>query len=251
MSLSTDFSTFCSNISVNNSDIISMRYHTITGRLNSDFWGIDSDVRHSLYVGSYGRDTAIRGVSDIDVIFWLPSDLYEKYDAYTGNGQSALLQSVRASLQKTYSSTDIGADGQVVVVSFTSMTFEVVPAFVNTDASFTYPDANAGGRWRVTNPRPEIKAINDMNLACNHNLKRLCRMARAWKNQHAVPMGGLLIDTFAHNFIRNWDYRDKSYVYYDWMTRDFFRHLSQQDTAQQYWLAVGSGQYIYRKGLFE
>jgi len=252
MGVSTDFSTFCSNLSVDNSATISSRYHTITTRLNLDFWATDSDTLHSLYVGSYGRDSAIRGVSDIDIIFELPNSLYHKYDAYTGNGQSALLQSVRASILQTYPSTDIGADGQVVAVSFQSMTFEVVPAFINKDgSSFTYPDANAGGQWRLTNPRPEIQAINDMNLACNHNLKRLCRMARAWKNQHDAPMGGLLIDTFAHNFIRSWQYSDKSYTYYDWMMRDFFSYISQQDTTQQYWLAVGSNQRINRKGLFE
>jgi hypothetical protein len=122
-------------------------------------------------VGSYGRNTAIDGFSDLDMVFELPSDLYFKYDEYTGNGQSALLQAVRNSIQKTYSTSSLGADGQVVVISFTDgITFEVVPVFNNKAGSYTYPDSNDGGKWRTTNPRPEIEAIRSRNTVCNGNL---------------------------------------------------------------------------------
>lgn len=75
-------------------------------------------------------------------------------------------------------------------------------------------------------------------------------MVRAWKDNCNVPMGGLLIDTFAYRFLKDWEYYDKSFTYYDWMTRDFFKYLSEQNDNQSYWLAVGSGQYIYPKGKF-
>ncbi len=78
----------------------------------------------------------------------------------------------------------MGGDGQVVVIVFSDgMRFEVVPAFNNKDGSFTYPDSNNGGRWRISNPLPEIAAIQSGNTLWNNNLKRLCRMARimpAW-----------------------------------------------------------------------
>lgn len=45
---------------------------------------------HSLYVGSYGRNTAIDGLSDLDMVFQLPYDLYTQYNSYTGNGQLVL-----------------------------------------------------------------------------------------------------------------------------------------------------------------
>src|SRR5215218_7325300 len=79
---------------------ISYRYKRITRQLNIDFWNTTSDTAHSLYVGSYGRDTAARGVSDLDIGFILPSTLYMQYSSYSTNGQSALLQAVRRSIQK-------------------------------------------------------------------------------------------------------------------------------------------------------
>ena len=186
------------------------------------------------------------------MIFILPRQLYTRYNNYHSNGQSALLQNVKNSILKTYSRTEIGGDGQVVVVTFSDgMRFELVPAFENSDDSFTYPDSNDGGKWKTTNPKPEISAIATRNILCNSNLKRLCRMTRAWKNCWSVPIGGLLIDTLAYNFILNWEYKDKSYFYYDFLSRDFLLYLSKQNPQQSYWLAAGSNQYIGRKGLFE
>ncbi len=252
MGLAEWFSTFCSNIQVQDGGTISARYKAITKRLNTDFWNTTSETAHSLYVGSYGRNTAIQGFSDLDMIFELPSELYWQYDKYQGNGQSALLQAVRASMQKTYPSSAIGADGQVVVVNFTDkITFELVPVFENKAGSYTYPDSNNGGSWRTTNPRPEIQAIRDRNSTTNGNLVRLCRMMRAWKGEWNVGIGGLLVDTLAYQFIENWSNKDKSYLYYDFMCRDFFEWMANQKEEQEYWKAPGSGQYVNGKGLFQ
>jgi hypothetical protein len=251
MGVGEDFKTFCNNLIINNRGDIEARCKAITKRLNLDFYNSYSDTKHKLYVGSYGRDTAI-GISDLDVIFILPELVYFRYNNYQYNGESVLLQVVKNYICKTYPNTDIGGDGQVVVVSFSDgMKFELVPAFENKDGTFTYPDSNNGGKWKTTNPKPEISAIADRDILCNGNLKRLCRMVRAWKNNWDVPMGGLLIDTLAHNFIGNWEHREKSYFLYDWMSRDFFLYLASQNPEQQYWRAAGSNQFIWRKGLFE
>lgn len=252
MSLSSWFSDFCSNIQTNNTGSISDRYKVITRRLNTDFWNTTSNVSHSLYVGSYGRNTAIKGFSDVDMVFELPSPLYFQYDKYIGNGQSALLQAVRNSIQKTYSTSRIGADGQVIVINFQDgVRFEIVPVFTNQASSYTYPDSNDGGSWKTTNPRAEINAIKARNLICNKNLIPLCRMMRVWKRNWDVPIGGLLIDTLAYQFIENYEYRNKSYFYYDYMCRDFFRWMADQNLEQSFWKAPGSGQYVFKKGLFQ
>ncbi len=252
MGLAEWFNTFCSNIQIRDGGTISVRYGTITRRLNSDFWNTDSATSHSLYIGSYGRNTAIEGFSDLDMIFELPLHLYYRYDNHTGNGQSALLQEVRNSTRKTYPNSRIGGDGQVVSVKFQDgIIFEVAPVFYNRDGSYTYPDSNGGGSWKITNPRSEIEAIRTRNKACNGNLILLSRMMRAWKRKWNVPIGGLLIDTLAYQFIIGWKHRDKSYSYYDLMCRDFFRFMKDQDKHQVYWKAPGSGQHVYRKSLFQ
>lgn len=252
MSISDKFTSFCKNIRISEDDVYSIRYRykQITKRLNKEYYFSDSDTNHSYYVGSYGRDTDIH-VSDIDMIFVLPYSIYQKYNCYSNNGQSALLQDIKTSIQKTYSTTHLRADGQVVVISWTDgIVFEIVPVFVNTDNSYTYPDTNHGGSWKVTNPKPEIETIRDMNNSCNKNLKKLARMIRAWRDNVNLKMGGLLIDTLAYAFIKDYEYKDKSYLYYDWFTRDFFKYISEFEDSRQYWYAPGSNQLVYKKENF-
>jgi hypothetical protein len=252
MGIGEDFQQFCSSIVVSRRSVIADRYAQLTKRLNLEFWDSDSYIYHSFYTGSYGRGTAIDTTSDVDMLFWLPYSIYERYNGYVSNGQAALLQEVRSAIRKTYSVTAIGSDGSVVVVPFNDdITFEVLPAFVNNDGSYTFPDSTSGGRWKTTNPKPEITTIDEVDKACNNNLKQLCRIARAWKATWLVPIRGLLIDTLAHNFLKTWEYREKSYLYYDYMSRDFFDFLANQNEQQEFWLSPGANQKVWRSGSFE
>ncbi|MGN7878429.1 SMODS domain-containing nucleotidyltransferase [Ensifer sp. 22460] len=253
MGVAEEFTRFKDNYNIGKEQIssISQRYRRITSRLNKDFWNTDSETAHSLYVGSYGRDTAAKGLSDLDVGFLLPAAVYYKYDAYNSNGQSALLQAVRNSLQNTYSTSAVGGDGQVVVINFNDgVTFEILPAFDNQAGTWTYPDSNNGGSWRRCDPRSEFKAIDDRNKQSNGNLKHLCRMMRVWRDHNNAGMSGALIDTLAYQFMGNWAHRDKSFLYHDYMARDFLQFLSNQDKTQQYWKMPGSGQSVHKTGAF-
>ena len=232
---------------------ISSRYKRLTRQLNKDFWQTDSETAHSLYVGSYGRDTAAAGVSDLDVAFTLPNSIYQRYDQHSGNGQSALLQSVRESIGRTYANSYVGADGQVVALNFTDgIRFEMLPVFVNNGNTFTFADTNGGGSWRTCDPRQEMTSFASRDsVTANGNLKAICRIARIWRDRHSVPMGGMLIDTLAYQWISDWSFRDKSFLYHDYLVRDFMLFLSQIPNSQTYWRAPGSGSYVYRKGNFQ
>jgi hypothetical protein len=215
---------------------IASRTATITRRLNSDFRATASDTANRFYAGSYGRNTALASVSDIDLMYVLPYSTYVQYNAYANNKQSALLQAVRASLSMTYPNSAVVADGQIVQIGFTdNITYEIVPVFVNTDESYTFPDSNNGGSWRTCKPKHEINEFATRDANCNRNLVELGRMARAWRDNNSVKMTGMLIDTLAYQFMGSWGYRDKSYLYYDYMTRDFFAFLGQQDRTQEKW----------------
>ncbi|MBA2850836.1 putative nucleotidyltransferase [Methanococcus maripaludis] len=227
MGVANWFQTFCNDIRIPNGKIetIRRRYKSITEKINSTYWGINSDTSHSLYVGSYGRGTDTR-TSDVDIIVELPDHLYTRYSGYSGNGQSALLQDVKNTLLTSGHNTRMRGDGQVVVVDYSDgISFDVVPAFLRPNGKYHYPDTNGGGCWRVTDPRSEISAMSYMNILTNQNLKRLCRMTRIWKANWNVNMDGLLIDTFAYNFMRGW-VPNAAYSQYDAMSRDFFKYLS-------------------------
>lgn len=247
MDIEQTFKDFLDNIKVQNQENIENRFGAITQRLNSDFYKIDSKTDNGIYIGSYGRNTAISGISDLDLIFKLPDDLYRKYNNREGNKQSQLLQDVKASISKTYSQSKVRADGQVVVIEFSNDYIEVCPAFSEDDGSFTYPDANNGGKWKKTNPIPESTTMIDFDKDCNCNLINLCRIIRSWKNKFGVKISGLLIDSLVYNFfISNLEYKSFSFSQYDILIRNFFEYLKDLDDDRKYWYAPGSNQHVYK-----
>ncbi|WP_244536721.1 nucleotide-binding domain-containing protein [Methylobacterium brachiatum] len=248
ISIADDFKTFLSNIAVDNAATISLRYGEITRALNKKFRATESDTANTLQVGSYGRWTAIKGISDLDMLYIMPN---ASWIGYSNGGQSRLLSETRAAIIARYPRTEVVVDRLVVQVVYQKFHIEVQPVFEQEDGSFLYPDTYSGGSWKTTKPRDELDAIAGGDLLKNRNLRRLCKMTRAWKNKHGVPMGGLLIDSLADRFLAGTeDFDDKSYLYYDYMSRDFFEYLSELP-KQAYFAALGSGQRVKVKKNFQ
>ncbi|MBZ9760985.1 nucleotidyltransferase [Mesorhizobium sp. CA8] len=248
MGVADNFKSFIENLKISNADVISNRYGEITAALNKNFRDSESKTANSLQVGSYGRHTAIDGISDLDMLYIMPSS---SWDDYKDNGQSRLLTETKDAIKARYPNTEVYVDRLVVRVLYTDFHIEAQPVFEQEDGSFKYPDTYGGGKWKITMPRDEIKAISEFNEQKNSNLRRLCKMARAWKNKHGVGMGGLLVDTLAYNFLKSTsEYDEKSYLYYDYMSRDFFKYLSDLPD-QDYYAALGSGQRVRVKKKFQ
>jgi len=245
------FEQFRKNLAVKNSEEISKSYQQITEKLNAKYYNIKSSTNNCRQVGSYGRHTAVHGVSDLDMAFILPWPVYERFQKHENNKQSALLGEIRLALKERFPNRTIRSQQQVVSVDFSDYIVEILPAFLNDDGSYTYPDANDGGNWRICNPIAEINAINSLNQEKNHNLKRLCKMVRAWKNDHGVPLKGMLIDTLCYQFLKSTKgYDEKSYSAYGEMTKDFFAYLVDIDQDKEQWRAPGSGSIVGKNGNF-
>ncbi|MGL5258463.1 MAG: SMODS domain-containing nucleotidyltransferase [Proteocatella sp.] len=191
---------------------ISSRYHKITYAINREFWNSSSDTNNSIYVGSYGRNTAIN-TSDLDVLVILPEDEYERHDKLKGNGQSRLLQSVRQAILDVYPRSEVRADGQVVKILFTDgMKFEILPAFKDINywgswnGRYKYPDSNMGGNWCSTNPKKEQEAMQEKNKSSNGLLYDTCKHIRFIRDTYfsSYKLSGIVIDTFVYNAIGNW-----------------------------------------------
>ncbi len=240
ISVSKDFSVFCDALSLSDEvkKKIELRKRSITKSINSEYWHSQSETDHCMIVGSHGRGTGIY-TSDIDMIVELPWSEYSKYNNYAWNGQSSLLQAVKQCVQKTYARTDLSGDGQVVDAVFSdSIKFEIVPAFRFDDGSYYYPDTNNGGSWKSMDPQKEILMFSYYDALYGGNLRNLCRMARAWKEKMNVLMPGILIDTIACYFLNQYKYAKESFSYYDWMSRDFFSFVVENDSKtcwSKYW----------------
>ena len=246
MQVEDNFNEFISNLQIDNFDDINTSLEGIAKKLNQKYYD-NSTTENYLIVGSMGRNTSIKGESDIDVIYELPDEVFERFDDYESNGQSQLLNEIRDTLKEKYPSTDIKGDGQVVVISFTKYKIELVPGFKQEDNSYKYPDTHDSGSWKITKPIPEIEEANNM-ISNTSTYRDICQMIRECKANNGVTMCGLLIDTLIKDFLDdNSEYKWKSKDDYYNLLKSVFKFLSEQDEDRKQWNAMGSNQIIENK----
>lgn len=124
MSQTSDiFEGLLTNLKVDNAADIAARRDQITKVLNREFRDLDGSNGNQMMVGSYGRHTAIRGISDLDLLYVLPASQRATYQL--PGGPSKVLKRTKDAIGARYPKTSVTVDRLVVVVQFTNFMFEV------------------------------------------------------------------------------------------------------------------------------
>jgi tRNA nucleotidyltransferase (CCA-adding enzyme) len=128
------------------------KFKGVVKTLNQAYWNSNSETDHAFYIGSWAKFTRIRPPRDVDLYFLLPVEVYNRFEQYNGNKQSALLQEVKGKLLATNPTSNIKGDGPVVLAAFTSFNVEIVPAFQYDAAERSYYvcDTKNGGSYKKT-----------------------------------------------------------------------------------------------------
>ncbi len=176
-------------------------------------------------VGSYGKGTATRPPSDLDMLFLLPAHEFTRIGQLAGNKQSQLLQEVKGVLEDTFPRTDLRADGQVVVAPFQTYNVEIIPAFLMKDDTYITAHTASGGTWRASNPAVEYQWIQYADSVSAGKATHLIKMLKAWKRECSVDIKSISLEVAACVFVSNWPYRNQTLFYYDWLVRDFFEFM--------------------------
>jgi hypothetical protein len=150
---------------------------------------------------------------------------------------------VKDALFFTFPRTDLKADGQIVDVPFYIYQLEVVPAFRLNDGSFLTPHTARGGSWRISNPVAEYNQLHGVDVSCQWKATHLTKMLKAWKYECNVPIKSISLEVMATVFVDQWQYRNQTVLYYDWMVRDFFGFMLQY--VNGWTLVTGTEEKIY------
>ena len=88
------FSQFSDNLSLTQNQLVDgvIKYRGLTRCLNSHYYDSSSDSANSFMIGSWSKRTQVRPPRDIDLYFLLPVQVFDRFQNYVGNRQSALLQ---------------------------------------------------------------------------------------------------------------------------------------------------------------
>lgn len=222
------FSAFLSNIALTQAQVDDglTKARGVVSCLNSAYYGNNSESDNAFLIGSWGKGTHIRPPRDVDVYFLLPADVYHRFEQYTSNKQSALLQEVKGHLLKTYPSSNIKGDGPVVLASFLSYSVEIVPAFaLQEQGSYWVCDTKNGGSYITTKPLDEANSIEMADKRNAQNVRPLIRMMKVWQAWCNVPLKSFCLELLAIEYMDKCAWRLNGVFYYDWICRDFFEFL--------------------------
>ncbi len=208
------------------------KYTGVCKTLHKSYYENDYDGKTKFLFGSYKTNTNTRPLSedqDVDVIFKIPEETYNKFKDYESNGPSALLQEIKEILQKAYPKTaKIKAWEKIVFVKFADNThnIEVVPAFELEDKTFIIPNSADGGSWADFDPREQVNTFQASNGETESLTADLTRMMKTWvqiTSSLEYKSYNLLNDiiTFLNsNYKKGADFSD-----YHLVIRDCFKYL--------------------------
>ena len=238
------FSSFLENIKLTTAQASDgeTKHKNVRGCLNQYYYNSTSDTANSLLIGSWGKSTQVRPPRDVDVLFQLPVEVYNRYQGRSGNKQSQLLQEVRDVLSRRFPNTGIKGDGPAVVIPFQTFKVELVPAIKLTDGQYWICITKSGGSYKRFDPVAEIENVRRSDERSSGNTRALIRMMKTWQAYCSVPIKSFYLELLAVNFLTGWSYFNKSTVYYDWMVRDYLGFIKERD-----WTSIsvpGTGEQI-------
>lgn len=168
-------------------------FETIRTRLETVF-----TVKKFFAAGSFSRKTFIRGRSDVDVFAQVTLD-----EIRWGNERKSsftVLDNFRKELAARLPYTKVGRDVHAIVVEFSDMDMDVVPAaWAGFSAQhkrplYLIPDGN--GRWMESNPEIHNGYIAEANQQSRGKLRAVAQLFKFWRacRNATIPISSFHIE---------------------------------------------------------
>lgn len=211
------------NTAHNSRDWLYMQLNNFPDNIES--FPLKYEDRHIKF-GSFARNTKIRELDDIDLIYCLHADnaYYSRNSFYqniyyinTENAGERLknlsagnqLNSIRvvnkfvsslANIEQ-YKSAKIHRRQEAATLNLTSYdwTFDIVPAFYTTAGFYLIPDGN--GNWKATNPELDQQYTTTVNQKHKFSVHQLVRTLKYWNRRAQMPtISSFLFENLVLNF---------------------------------------------------
>jgi hypothetical protein len=194
MNISDSFHLLLQRIQPTEAELTSARQHlaTIKTRLEAVF-----ELSGCRTIGSFARDTSIRGFSDIDVL-----PVFRKSQFSWGGDlidSNTALDNVRKALLERYPNTQVQRDGIAVAISFSDgQRVEVVPAifekFMEKWPVYLIPDGS--GMWMSTCPSLYDAYIAAANAQSTGKLISVAQLMKFWREcrKPRIPLSSFHIE---------------------------------------------------------
>jgi len=195
MTISESFSLLISRIQPTENELEAARQHisTIKTRLETEF-----AVSSCRTIGSFARNTSIRGFSDTDLLA-----VFRKTAFTWGGGiisSETALENVRQALAERYPHSDVYRDGIAIAVSFSDgRHVDVVPGMferMHKDKWPVYSIPDNEGGWMETCPTLYDAYIEQANTESGGKLRYVAQLMKFWREcrDPRIPLSSFHIE---------------------------------------------------------
>lgn len=159
-------------------------------------------IRSSYLSGSYARDTAIRPIDDVDIVFvidptkWATASTLLLGQTYPT--PEKILESFANAIRYRYPVSSVFGQRRSVRLQLYHLDIDVVPA-IEVDAKFVLiPDVDTGN-WIKAAPRAQVELATYINQIREGRFKPLVKVLKYWNNNlpSTVNLKSFAIETIA------------------------------------------------------
>lgn len=202
-------------------DLLARRF--VAGR------GGGGPVGRAQIIGSHAKDTAVAGPATVDLAF-LGLDRPAE-----GAATTAALRELTDRLYQRYGAVTMAPEGGLIVqpgpkVAGERVRVRILPGIARGDGGIrVYALCRRPAvAWMALAPAAEVAELDRVDNLAEGKARHLIRLAKAWQRALGVPLSGFALELLCCEFLTVWLYRRRSYLFYDWMVRDFFFWLTAQ-----------------------
>ncbi|MCL5736341.1 MAG: nucleotidyltransferase [Actinobacteria bacterium] len=194
--ITSSFSALKANLEITGlqTQTVSTRHQSVRAAITKDF-----TILEDFLTGSYKRNTMIAPLSEADI------DVFVVLDAscWASDGQAKLLDSVKATLKKSFTQTmSISRNGQAVTIGFSDFQVDVVPGFCRKGGGYLIPDT-IGKRWIGTDPKRHTEISSAANASHSGDLVPLIKMIKQWNKTISYPFRSFHLEVLAWDIFTN------------------------------------------------
>jgi hypothetical protein len=162
-------------------------------------------VLDSYLSGSYSRDTALRPIDDVDIVFIVEPSHWMLWPSFWRPEPSEVLDSFARAIRHRYTLSSVYGQRRSVNLRLSDLDIDVVPALsANEHSSAIYVPDRQASTWILSNPKEHARQATQVNRSQDGRLKPLVKLLKLWNSQlpSTAQVKSFLLETMALRIFR-------------------------------------------------
>ncbi len=163
-------------------------------------------ILDSYLSGSYKRDTAIKPLEDVDIIFIIRADAWSSRLISPGPNPMDVLQTFSNAIRYRYPESSLRFQRRSIRLQLNHIDIDIVPAICDSEDTrkIWIPDTE-DKKWIVTSPKIHEEITIALNKKLNGCFKPIVKLLKRWNNSlpESVSFKSFALETMATRLFQN------------------------------------------------